>query len=140
MMKCMKLVRLPTMFALAVMLAVPAASETVVDEDAANAALGLDGSGSFLVMDITKACPVIEPIFRAADPADRILILSDSDVEIVRHASCEGACDMVALNRVMSECQRETGAICAPIAGMHGGVLYDLSFDPNGATLADCGL
>lgn len=135
----MKSTRLPLVFSLVLMLATPVASETIVDEDAASAALGLDGSGSFMVTDITKACSFIEPIFQDADPAERVLILSDTDVEVLRHASCEGACDMLAINRIMSQCQQETGSICAPIAGMHEGILYDLSFDPTGATLADCG-
>lgn len=122
------------------LLSVTAMAETVVDESAARAAMGMRGSGQFLIVDAEKACSFVEPIFRSADPQDRILIFSDTDVALLGQGNCDGECDDVTLNRLMTTCQQETGGICAPVAGIHDGKLYDLSVDATGKTFAACGL
>jgi len=75
-----------------------------------------------------------------ADPEARILFMTDAETSFVQHASCNGDCDLLTINNVMAPCQAETGAICAPFAGLTGGVLYDMSVDATGAALSDCGL
>lgn len=122
------------------MLATPAQAETMLDLERSNAALGMDGTGQFMISNVTNACPYIAKVMTKAEPDDRILFMTDAETSFVQHASCDGDCDLLTINNVMAPCQAETGAICAPFAGLTGGVLYDMSIDPSGAELGDCGL
>ncbi len=128
-----------TALALAV-LCMPAMAETVLDEERAMEALGMGGTGRFMISNVTNACPYIAKIMSKADPDERILFMTDAETSFVQHASCDGDCDLLTINNMMAPCQAETGEICAPFAGLTGGVLYDMSFDPTGAELSDCGL
>lgn len=121
-------------------LPVSAQAETILDEDRAKAALGMDGGGRFMISNVTNACPYIAKVMSKADADERILFMTDANASFVRHASCDGDCDLLTINNIMAPCQAETGAICAPFAGLADGVLYDLSVDPTGAELSDCGL
>lgn len=121
-------------------LSMPAMALTVLDEDKAKEALGMGGGGRFMISNVTNACPYIAKVMSKADADDRILFMTDADASFVRHASCDGDCDLLTINNIMAPCQAETGAICAPFAGLTDGVLYDISFDPTGAELSDCGL
>lgn len=121
-------------------LSLPAMAETVLHEDRARDALGPDVGGRFLISNVTNACPYIAKVMSKVDADERILFMTDAETSLVRHGSCDGDCDLLAINNVMASCQAETGAICAPFAGLTGGVLYDMSVDADGAALSDCGL
>lgn len=121
-------------------LVMPALAETVLDEERAKEALGMGGTGRFMISNVTNACPYISKIMSKADSEDRILFMTDAQASFVRHDYCDGDCDLLTINNIMAPCQAETGEICAPFAGLTGGVLYDMSFDPSGAELSDCGL
>ncbi|SMQ59476.1 hypothetical protein SAMN06295905_0236 [Devosia lucknowensis] len=121
-------------------LSMPAMAETVLDEERAKQALGMGGGGRFLISNVTNACPHIAKVMSKVDADERILFMTDAEVSFVRHASCDGDCDLLTVNNVMAPCQADTGAICAPFAGLTGGVLYDMSVDATGAALSDCGL
>ena len=121
-------------------LALPAMGQTILDEVAAQAALGMVGGGRFMISNVTKACPYLAKVRSKVDPDERILFMTDADTSFVRHDKCAGDCDLLTINNIMAPCQAETGAICAPFAGLTGGVFYDMSVDPSGAALSDCGL
>jgi hypothetical protein len=47
---------------------------------------------------------------------------------------------MLTVNNLMVPCQQARNAVCAPFAGIHGGTLYDLSYDIGGQSLLACGI
>lgn len=124
----------------ALLLALPVQAETLQDGEKAEAALGFGGGGQFLISNVTNACDAIAKVMAKAAPEDRILFMTDAETSFVRHGSCDRDCDLLTVNNLMAPCQAETGAICAPFAGLTQGTLYDLSIDPTGASLSDCGL
>jgi len=121
-------------------LCMPVVAETVLDEDRAMEALGMGGTGRFMISNVTEACPYIAKVMSKVDPDERILFMTDAETSFVKHDTCDGDCDLLTINNIMAPCQAETGEICAPFAGLTGGVLYDMSFDPTGTELSDCGL
>jgi hypothetical protein len=92
--------------------------------------------GLALVVGVENACPHAEKVVKTADPEKRFLLMTNDNVSVFYDEPCDGICNFSQTNEIVTRCQVEEAIEgCFIYGAAFEGRLYDLSFDPSGASV-----
>jgi hypothetical protein len=96
--------------------------------------------GKALIVGIENACEHVNETLEMSPPDERVLLLSDENASKFYRESCDGVCDFVQANNIVTRCRAEQKIEgCVIYGAVYNKEIYDLSVDAYGKKISeDC--